>query len=105
MWRNPPAAQTALETRVSIVGTFTVSISIKSHLQTQHISYFVAAGFFLHAFHCLSAGSYEVPLLALVLAILTLLPLQRWVVLETRGSDMILHVTARIILLNYHLTL
>ena len=61
--------------------------------------------FFLYAFHCLSVGSYEVPLLALVLAILTLLPLQRWVVLETRGSDMILHVTARIILLNYHLTL
>jgi uncharacterized membrane protein YczE len=89
---------------VSFVGNFTVSISIKSHLPNS-ISHISLLRVSLYAFHCLSVGSYEVPLLALVLAILTLLPLQRWVVLETRGSDMILYVTARIILFNYHLTL
>jgi len=47
MWRNLPTANTALETRVSIVGTFTVSISTKTHLPTEHISYLVGAGFFI----------------------------------------------------------
>jgi hypothetical protein len=102
---EPTTAPTALETRVSIVGTFNVSTATKSHLRAGRIPYFVFAGFLCR--HCIASvlEVRKIPMLALVLAILTLLPLQRWVDLETRGSGMILHVTARIIIFNYNLTL